>query len=160
MPRPTPDGKETLDLIHLECDDGRAASIVLNRLAQGAHRYLDLELTGERGEITTSIGGEARLELGLRTGPKRPYLDAVWARGGRAVLTTSGGQRVLATESFQPFVDATAVRLRTLHQWITEGVTPERDARHHRTILALMLAAYESAETGGPADASAWLAGS
>ena len=48
---------DTLNLISLEFADGRAASIILNRLSKGPERYLDMRLDGELASIHTSIGG-------------------------------------------------------------------------------------------------------
>lgn len=159
MPDPVQADKESVNLITLEWEDGRAASIVLNRLARGPHRYLDMELTGERGEITTSLGGEARVEVGIRKGPPRPYLTAAWAPGGRCVLRNGDRSRTLATESFEPFADAAAERLKALHDWVCEGREPERGAEHHRMLLALTLAAYQSAESGRAIDVTGLRAG-
>ncbi len=149
MPDPMGAGKEVLNLISLEWPDGRSASIILNRLARGPHRYLDLTLTGERAEIACTLGGEARFEVGLRTNPTRPYASWAWAPGGRAVLREGDRSRVLATESFEPFADATRSRLMAFDRWIRDGDPPERGPDEHRKILALTLAAYEAAEGSG-----------
>lgn len=159
MPDPVRSGKESIDLITLEWADGRAASIVLNRLAQGPHRYLDMDLTGERGQIVTSLGGEADLRIGFRKGPIRPYVRGVWAPGGRCVLRRGERSRTLAVESFEPFADASARRLRALHAWIADGEAPERGADYHRNLLALTLAAYDSAEMDRAVDVKALIAG-
>ncbi|MBA3256974.1 MAG: Gfo/Idh/MocA family oxidoreductase, partial [Pyrinomonadaceae bacterium] len=58
MPNPKPDAKsDVINLISVEFADGRAASIVLNRLSKGPERYLDMRLDGEFASIHTSIGG-------------------------------------------------------------------------------------------------------
>ncbi len=148
MPDPCREGKEVMNLVHLEWADGRAAAFVINRLAQGPQRYLEMRLTGEYGEITCSIGGRASVEAGLTPAPIRPYARLHWARGGEAVLRRGRNERTLARESASPFVDATRARLQELEQAIRSAGNVERMGADHRETLKLALAAYESAESG------------
>ena len=53
---------DVVNVISLEFPDGRAASIVLDRLSKGPERYLDMRLDGEFASIHTSIGGLVRFE--------------------------------------------------------------------------------------------------
>ena len=152
MPDPAGEGVEVVNLIHLEWADGRAAAFVLNRLAQGAQRYLDLTLTGERAEIACSLGGRAKLELGLTRTPKRPYAKIDWARSGKAVLRRGRWEKTLGREGAHPFVAATTRRLTDLERAARTSGTVERMGADHRETLALALAAYESAETGRAVD--------
>jgi predicted dehydrogenase len=120
----------------------------VNRLSKGPERYLDLRLTGENAVIDCSIGGDARLELGLRTRPARPFAVLHWSQGGTAVWREGNRERVLAREASNPFAAATAARLGELLAAIREGRPAERDGAHHRQTLAMVLAAYDSAESG------------
>ncbi len=148
MPDPEREGKEVINLVHLEWADGRAASFVINRLAQGPHRYLDMRLTGQFGEIECSIGGRASIEAGLTPAPTRPYVRLDWARGGKAVLRKGRWERTLGREGPRPFVAATRARLAALERAIRSSGAVDRMGADHRETLALALAAYESAETG------------
>jgi predicted dehydrogenase len=128
--------------------DGRAATVVLDRLARGPHRYLELTLDGERATIHTSIGGELRFQAGLHTAARRPFAALRVAKGGTAILQRGDSERVLAREGTNPFAAATARHLAQFIAAITEGTTPAVTARAHRDTLAMALAAYESAESG------------
>lgn len=142
------DGAEALSLLSLEFADGRAASIVLDRLGRGPERYLDMRLEGERGSIDTSIGGDLRIELGLRTRARRPFFDLHVVKGGKAILYNGTQPRVLAKDGLNPFATATAAHFGRLLEALAAGTTPPASARDHRRTLALALAAYESARSG------------
>ena len=148
---PNPLGRfrcDTVNVIPLEFADGRGASIVLERLTRGPDRYLEMRLVGEHAVIRTSIGGRVRVAAGLRTPSKRPYLEVTLARGGRAVLEDAVGARVLATEGGNPFADATSRLFAGFLRAIGEGGEPPGSIRDNRETLALVMAAYESAESG------------
>lgn len=152
---PNPLGRyrcDTVNVIPVEFADGRGASIVMERLTRGPDRYLEMRLIGERAVVRTSIGGRVRIAAGLRTPSKRPYLDVTLARGGRAVLEDAAGSRVLATEGLNPFADATARLFAGFLKAIGDGCEPPSSIRDSRETLALVTAAYESAESG------AWVA--
>ena len=152
MPDPGRERRETMNLIHLEWEDGRAAAFVINRLAQGPHRYLEMRLTGQHGEISCSIGGRASIEAGLTRAPTRPFLRVDWAQGGKAVLRRGRLEKTLGREGLRPFVDATRVRLLSLEQAMRTAGSLARTGADHRETLALTLAAYRSAETGEAVD--------
>lgn len=148
---PNPLGRfrsDAVNVIPLEFADGRGASIVMERLTRGPDRYLEMRLVGERAVVRTSIGGRARIAAGLRTPSKRPYLEVTLARGGRAVLEDAAGSKVLATEGLNPFADATARLLAGFFKAIGDGGEPPSSIRDNRETLALVIAAYESAESG------------
>ena len=148
---PNPLGRfrcDAVNVIPLEFTDGRGASIVMERLTHGPDRYLEIRLVGERAVVRTSIGGRVRVAAGLRTPSKRPYLEVTLARGGRAVLEDAMGSRVLATEGLNPFADATARLFGGFLKAIRNGGEPPSSIRDNRETLALVMAAYESAESG------------
>ena len=145
-------GSEALAIVSLQFDDGRAASIVLDRLAKGPERYLDIRLDGELGSVQTSIGGEARFEFGLRTRDRRPFVGIHLVQGGKAVLHNGRGSKVLAKDGMNPFATATAAQLSRILHAIENGVPPPSSARDNRNTLALALAAYESARSGTAVD--------
>ena len=60
----------------------------------------------------------------------------------------AGRSQRLAREGSNPFATATAVRLRAFFEQIRGDKPMPRSAAYHRAMLALALAAYESAETG------------
>jgi D-apiose dehydrogenase len=148
---PNPAGRshfDVLNLISVEFSDGRAASIILNRLSKGPERYLDLRLDGEFASIATRIGGEAHLAAGFHTAERRPFLDLNWALGGKAVLRAGNRSKVIAREGINPFADATANHFKNFLDAIQSGAAPPGNARDNRKTLALVFAAYDSAQSG------------
>ena len=132
--------------------DGRAATVVLDRLAKGPHRYLELALDGTEATIQTSIGGELRLEVGLHTASKRVFGGLRLVKGGKAVLQAGDRERVLAKEGMNPFASATARHVRQFVEAVQAGSEPLVTARDHRDTLALALAVYDAAEAGRTVD--------
>ena len=148
---PNPDASRAWDpvnLVALDFADGRAASMVLDRLSRGPERYLDLRLDGEHAAIHTAIGGQLRLAAGLHTRERRPFLDLRVVPGGRAVLQRGTRSRVLATDPTNPFAGATARHLASFLDALERGTPARAEARDNRHSLALVFAAYEAAETG------------
>lgn len=149
MPNPFDESKcDVVNTVVLDFPDGRAATIVLDRLSKGPQHYLELRLDGDRAAIHASIGGQLRLEGGLRTHDRRPFLRAHVAGGGTAHLQQGDRSTLLARAPMRPFVPATAALLARFADAIRDGVEPEPDATDARATLALALAAYESAERG------------
>ncbi|MEO8216817.1 MAG: Gfo/Idh/MocA family oxidoreductase [Acidobacteriota bacterium] len=150
---PNPFGAEKSDVVNtivLDFDDGRAATIVLDRLSRGPEHYLEMRLDGEQAAIHASIGGQLRMEGGLRTHDRRPFARLHVAGGGTAHLQQGDRSRLLARAPINPFVPATAALLERFVDTIERGETSQSDALSARASLALALAAYESAETGVP----------
>jgi predicted dehydrogenase len=139
---------EAATSITLEFPSGGAASFVLNRVSAGEERYCDIVLTGVDTEVRSSIGGRADLEFGIAPRSRMPYARARFAMGGTAERIQAGRSQLLAREGSNPFAAATAVRLRAFFDEIERDVPMPRSAAYHREMLALALAAYESAETG------------
>jgi predicted dehydrogenase len=139
---------DAINIISLEFADGRAASIVLDRLSKGPERYLDMRLDGEFGTIHTSIGGELRLEAGIHTKERRPFFGFHLTRGGKAVLQDGNRSKVIGKDGMNPFASATAHHFRNFIGAIENGSMPPGSAADNRNTLALVFAAYESAESG------------
>ncbi|MDA1236367.1 MAG: hypothetical protein O3A53_16415, partial [Acidobacteria bacterium] len=139
---------EAATSIVLEFPSGGVASFVLNRVSAGEERYCDIVLTGVDSEARCSIGGRADLEFGIAARSRLPYARARFAMGGTAERIQAGRSQLLAREGSNPFATATAVRLRAFFDQIKRDVPMPRGAAYHREMLALALAAYESAETG------------
>ncbi len=148
---PVPQAKAESDAINVVCvefADGRAASMILNRLSKGPERYLDMRLDGEFASIHTSIGGRIELKTGIRTGDRRPFLEWRFAKGGQAVLQAGNRSRVIARDPINPFAAATAVHFDNFVGAIQSGGTAPGDARDNRKTLAMVVAAYDSAQLG------------
>ena len=149
MPRPLPDERaDVVNTIALGFRDGRGAAIVLDRLSRGPHRYLELTIDGEHGTIHTSIGGELRLEAGLHTASRRPFVGLHIVKGGKAVLYQGDRSRVIGKEGMNPFAAATAAHLGQFLDAIERSTTPQAAAEDNLQTLALAFAAYEAADSG------------
>lgn len=138
---------DVLNLISLEFDDGRAASIVLNRLSRAPERYLDMRLDGEFASVKTSIGGSVNLKAGIHTRSKRPFFDLNFVKGGSAVLQNGNKSKIIAKDGINPFASSTAHHFGNFIKAINEGGTPPGTIADNLKTLALVFAAYDSAES-------------
>lgn len=150
MPRPgRAGGPDYLNLIRLEFSRDRVAHVLLDRISRGPHRYLSFRLDGSQGCIETEIGGGLELHAGIAGGTRRPYLHADLSWGGRARLYHGASFVKIASEPLDGFARATRRLVEAFLASLESGETPPCDAEDNRRTLALMLAAYESAEKGG-----------
>ena len=148
MPQPESNKhSDTLNLISLEFADGRAASIILNRLSKGPECYLDMRLDGEFASVHTSIGGSVGFKAGIHTREKRPFLGIDFVKGGSAVLQKGNKSKIIAKDGINPFASSTAHHFGNFIKAIQEGETPPATAQDNLKTLALVFAAYESAES-------------
>jgi D-apiose dehydrogenase len=155
MPTPGRDkGHDVINMVSVEFADGRAASVLLDRLSKGPERYLDIRLDGEFASIHTSIGGRMRLTAGVRTRERKPFLEWRFAQGGQAVLQTGNRSRVIARDPANPFAAATACQFANFLDAIQSGSTPAGDIRDNRNTLAMVFAAYDSARRGSAVELS------
>lgn len=148
---PNPLGRASCDvvnLISLEFADGRAASVMLDRVTRGPDRYLDMRLDGEAASIHTSIGGQLSVSAGLRTREKRPFLDFRFVKGGQAVLEKGSSEKVIATDGMNPFASATAAHFSAFLESIASERPMRASIRDNRRTLALVMASYDSAASG------------
>jgi len=159
MPAPGPDKKdEVVNIISVEFADGRGASILLDRLSKGPENYLAMRLDGEFATIHTAIGGEMRFELGMHTRERRPFavFNLVW--GGKAVLQNGNRSKTIAKDGINPFASATAAHFRNFIHAIQNGSEPYCTARDNRNTLALVFAAYDSAQSERAVEMQPYLA--
>jgi len=149
MPRPQPAMKaDLINVTSVEFSDGRAASMVLNRLSKGPEHYLDLRLDGEFASIHTSIGGQVRFEAGIHTRERIPFFGLSVVKGGKAVLQRGNNSRLIAKDGTNPFAAATAQHFKNFLRAVQEGSTPPGSAADNRNTLAMAMAAYDSAHLG------------
>jgi D-apiose dehydrogenase len=145
-------GAEVVDLLMVEFADGRAASVILDRLSKGPEQYLDMRLDGERASIHTSIGGELRFEIGIHTRERRPFIGFNFVQGGKAVLQDGTRSKLIAKEGINPLASATAIHFQNFLQAIQKGTVPYGTASDYRLTLVMTLAAYDSAQSGTGVD--------
>jgi predicted dehydrogenase len=158
MPNPRPaTSSETINMISMEFSDGRAASVLLNRVSRGPERYLEMRLDGDHGSIYTSIGGEVKFGAGVHTRKKRPFLYLSVTKGGKAIIYHAGKSKILAKDGTNPFASATAVHLRNFLTALETGRKPAGLIDDNRKTLALAFAAYDSARLGRMVDVSGYV---
>ena len=137
-------------VVTLDFGAGRLASIVLDRVCRGSHRYLDTRLDGTVGSLRASIGGRAALTLGLQARTRRPEVRLDLAAGGIAWLEKGEHRSVLARNGANPFVSATAALLGDAITCIERNQEPRTSARRALEIVRLVDAVYASAASGDP----------
>jgi predicted dehydrogenase len=149
MPRGSdPDGPDYLNLVELDFSGDRVAQITLDRWCRGPNRYLDLRLVGTTGSVETHVGGGIVLSAGLRGGDRRAFCDLDIAMGGTARLYQGERFRRIATDPLDLFANATRELFRAFLAALESGGVPPCEADDNRRTLALMLSAYEAAQTG------------
>jgi predicted dehydrogenase len=158
MPRPDPRvDSDAINLINLEFANGRSCSIVLDRLSKGPERYLDMRLDGEHAAIYTSLGGRLDVSLGLHARARRPFARLRMIGGGHATLQSGDGERILARDGFDLFAAATARLLGRVFDAVANGGRIPAEASDNRRSLALVFAAYDSADAGMPVELASYL---
>ena len=145
---PTHADRDTINVISVEFADRRAASMLVNRISQGRRDFLTVRLETELASIQTSMKSQCELRASIPPGGIRPSLTLDFSRGGSAVLQQGDRSKVIATEGRNAWVSGTARNFEQFRGAIRDGKEPLFTARHHRNTLALVFAAYDSAETG------------
>jgi predicted dehydrogenase len=140
--------RDPVDLVVLEFAGGRAASIVLDRVSPGRHRYLELRLDGTRSSLRASFGGRARLTLGLAPRAHRPFVELGFGAGGLAWSERGERTRVLARNPLDVLARATADHLGAAIAAVAEGRRPPGSGEEARRVVQVVEAAYESARIG------------
>jgi predicted dehydrogenase len=137
-------GTDLLCLIWLDFSGDRMAQISLDRLSRGRHRYLEIRLDGTQACIETRLGGGMSFSAGIRGGTRKPFLDAEFSLGGRALLYQGEKCRKIASDPLDIFASATASLMEAFLDALEKGATPPCDGLDNARTLAVMLAAYES----------------
>ena len=158
MPEILPAGaSDLINIVTTQFADGRAASMVLNRISKGRERYLDMRLDGENASIRTSIGGRLEIKAGLHTRTRRPFLGVDVVAGGKATLENGTRTRVIAKDGMNPFASATARHFENFIDELWRGVPPRGSAADHKKTLALVFAAYDAAQSGRTVNVNRYL---
>jgi predicted dehydrogenase len=150
MPRVVSDDPtDVLVVLRLDYPNDRVATVVLNRASRGAPRYLDVRLECERASLRMSFGGVAEFRVGWSRERRRPTVRLSIARGGEAWAEADGRTWRLARALHEARPYATARLLSSVIEAIAAHAEPAVSAGYARSLLRIILAAYESAERGG-----------
>jgi predicted dehydrogenase len=107
-----------------------------------------VRLDGSAGYIESRLGGSLEVRAGVRGGTRRPFLGADLSLGGQARLFHGERSRKIASEPLDVFARATRRLVAAMLEALDRGEVPPPHGGDNRHTLALMLAAYESAERG------------
>jgi D-apiose dehydrogenase len=139
---------DLINVISVEFADGRGASMVLNQISPGQERFLVLRLNGDSASIETTMESRCTIQAGLDPDDGHPWVALNRYRGGSAALEKGNRSKRIATEGLNPWVSGTARHFANFVEDIQSGSEPHCTAKHHRNSLALVLAAYDSAQAG------------
>jgi predicted dehydrogenase len=145
-----PPGSDLVDLVTLDFPGGRLASIVIDRVCHGPHRYLEMRADGTRASLRSSFGGRIDVQLGLDVRHRKPRARIDLALGGQAWLEQGAQRRVIARNSASPFADATARHFGQAIDAVAQGREPPVSAAYALDIVRVVEAAYQSAASGEP----------
>jgi predicted dehydrogenase len=135
--------------IRLDFSGDRCANIVFNRMSHSPMRYFEMRLNCEKAALRASLGGLARMELGLNSQTRRPQARLSLTRGGEARLEHGGDSKLLVRQPDSAFGLAAARHIASFAQSIRQGSQAEVYMEAIRKILQILLACYESAENRG-----------
>jgi predicted dehydrogenase len=138
---------DPVHLALLEFSDGRLGQITIDRLCPAATRYLEARADCERASLRASLGGRALVRLGAKRAEATGiHLD--YGAGGIAWAEHGTRRKTLARSPRDASVEATAELMRRILAAFREGREPPSSAREARDVIAVIEAAYRSAETG------------
>jgi len=138
---------DAIQLVTLEFPDGLLGQITIDRLTPAGTRYMEVRADCEGASLRASFGGRATLQLGLKRG-EQPGLKVDFGLGGMAWLEKGLRRRRLARNPRDGAVVGTTRLLEGFVDAVRNGTEPPSSAREARDVLAVIAAAYESAETG------------
>lgn len=138
---------DAVQLVTLEFPGRRLGQITIDRLCKGGTRYMELRGDCERGSLRASLGGRAVVQLGMkraeRTGARLDF-----GAGGLAWVETGLRRKTLARSPRDMTTKATERVLQGALQAFRNGVEPASSGASARETIAIIDAAYRSAETG------------
>lgn len=138
---------DAVQLVTLEFPGQRLGQITIDRLCKGGTRYMELRGDCERGSLRASLGGRAVLQVGMKRA-ERTGLRVDFGAGGLAWVETGLRRKTLARSSRDMTAKATERVLQGALDAFRRDVEPASSGAAAREILAVIDAAYRSAETG------------
>jgi predicted dehydrogenase len=135
--------------VRLDFPGDRVGTIALNRMSYAPLRYFEMRLDCEQASLRTSFGGVAQFELGWNSERKRPRWRFGFSRGGELRLERDGGSRRLATQPATAVGDAAGAHFARFVTAVACADPSLTSTAHMRQVLAILFAAYASAEDRG-----------
>jgi predicted dehydrogenase len=138
---------DAIHLVTLDFPDGRLGQITIDRLCPAGTRYVEVRADCERASLRASEGGRALLQLGKkraeRTGARLDF-----GAGGLAWMEVGLKRKTLARNPRDPGADGTTRLYRHVAAALRRDEEPPASAAEARELLAVIEAAYCSAQTG------------
>jgi UDP-N-acetyl-2-amino-2-deoxyglucuronate dehydrogenase len=138
---------DAVQLVTMEFSGGRLGQITIDRLCRGGTRYLETRADCERASLRASLGGRALLQVGMKRA-ERAGARIDFGLGGIAWAETGTRRKVLARSAKDQDVEATRVLFGRILTAFRSGVEPPSSAREARDVIAVIDAAYASADEG------------
>jgi predicted dehydrogenase len=138
---------DAVQLVTMEFSGGRLGQITIDRLCRGGTRYLETRADCERASLRASLGGRALLQVGMKRA-ERAGARIDFGLGGLAWAETGTRRTVLARSAKDQDVQATRILFGRILAAFRSGDEPPSSAREARDVIAVIDAAYASAEQG------------
>jgi predicted dehydrogenase len=138
---------DAVHLVTLDFPGGRLGQITIDRLCPAGTRYVEVRADCERASLRASEGGRAVLQVGKKRA-ERTGARVDFGPGGLAWMEVGLKRTTLARNPRNPGADGTTRLYRRIAAALVRGEEPPASAREARDVLAVVEAAYRSAETG------------
>ncbi len=138
---------DAIHLVTLEFPGGRLAQLTIDRLCPAGTRYVEIRADCEHASLRASHGGRALLQIGKKRA-KRTGIRVEFGAAGLAWSEQGLRQRTIAREPRDAGVVATAALLADFAAAAEDGREPASSGREARDTMAVIEAAYRSAESG------------
>ncbi len=138
---------DAIHLVTLDFPGGRLGQITIDRLCPAGTRYVEVRADCERASLRASEGGRALLQLGKkraeRTGARLDF-----GPGGLAWMEAGLKRTTLARNPRDPGADGTTRLYRRVATALERDEQPPASGAEARELLAVIEAAYRSAQSG------------
>jgi predicted dehydrogenase len=138
---------DAIHLVTFEFPAGRLAQLTIDRLCPSGTRYAEVRADCEGASLRASHGGRAVVQIGKKraesTGVRLDYTT-----GGLAWMEKGLRRKTLARDPRESGVYGTGKLLQKVVAAFEEGREPPSSGREARQALAVIEAAYRSAQTG------------
>lgn len=138
---------DAINVLLLEFSDGRLGQITIDRLCPAATRYAEVRADCELASLRASEGGRALLRFGMKRAERSGFRFEFGA-GGLAWVEQGTSRKVLARAPRSVGMAATAELWKQLLPAFEQNLEPPSSGREARAGLAVIEAAYRSAQTG------------
>ena len=138
---------DAIHLVTLDFPGGRLGQITIDRLCPAGTRYVEVRADCERASLRASEGGRAVVQVGKKRA-ERAGLRLDYGAGGLAWMERGLKRTTLARNPRDPGTDGTTRLYRRVAEALREGREPPSSGQEARDVLAIIEAAYRSAESG------------